>query len=391
MKRLAARFGMVAMMAAQVLAADAPAKTGMEEMDAAHQADAGKLMDNGVKFLLSQREDDGSWAGPKGVYKPAMTGLVLRALLGHPDFTPGKMSKENEAIVKKACDVLLTFKQKDGGIYNEKDGQTAYTTAIAVMALKAGGNPAYNEAVHEAVKYLKGLQILPGQESPDGKPIAKDDPRVGGVGYGKPPAFQPNLSVLGFVLDSFEEANVDPKDPAVQRAVEFLSRLQNSEENKMPFAKEGSNDGGFVYGLDESKAGKEGEKGLRSYGSMTYVGFKSLLYAGLGKDDKRVAAAYNWIRKYWDLDHNPNLPGAQSEQGLYYYYMAFAKALRAWGRPVIQDKDKKDHNWRQELVDALKQRVQADGGWENKADRWEEGSKVLVTSYCLVALEQATQ
>ena len=388
MNRLAACFGAMVLAMAQglVLAADAP-KTGMEEMDAAHQADAKKLLDGGIKFLLSQRAEDGSWAGPKDTYKPAFTGLVLKALLGSPDFTPGKMSKENEAIIKKAFDVLLTFKQKDGGIYNAKEGQTAYTTAIAVMALKASGDPAYNETVNDAVKFMKGLQILPGQESPDGKIIAKDDPKVGGVGYGKPPAYNPNLSVLGFVLDAFDDAKVDPKDPAVQRAVDFLSRLQNSEENKMPWAKEGSKDGGFAYALDESKAGKD----MRSYGSMTYVGFKSMIYAGLAKDDPRVQAAYRWIQKFWDLDHNPNMPGAQSEQGLYYYYLAFAKGLRAWGQPVIQDKDKKDHNWRQELVDALKRRVKDDGAWENTADRWEEGSKVLVTSYVVGALEQATK
>lgn len=356
-------------------------------MDASHQSAAAKLIDDGVKFLLSQREADGGWsAGPTHAYKPALTALVLKALLAHRDYAPDTTNP----IVKQGFEVLLKYRQKDGGIYNPQEGQAAYTTALAVMAMKASGDPQYNQAIRDAAAYLKGLQILPGQESPDGKAIEASDPRVGGVGYGKPPAFQPNLSVLGFVMDAWEDAGIPADDPAVQRAAAFLLRLQNrSESNTLTFAKEGANDGGFVYALAESKAGSEGKDGLRSYGSMTYVGFKSMLYAGLAKDDPRVQAAYGWIRKYWGLDSNPNMPGKDSQQGLFYYYVMFAKALHAWGQPVIVDAKGREHNWREELIDALASRVQKDGSWENTADRWEEGSKVLVTGYCVQALEEA--
>lgn len=396
MRKFAAALGVLALTVSQLLAADTQPKSGMDAMDADHQADAKKLVDGGVKFLLSQRNEDGSWsAGP--AYKPAMTGLVLKALLGSPKFAAIDADKasrehmENQEIIAKGFEVLRSFRQKDGGFYEPKEGQAAYTTAIAVMALKAANNPAYNDDIRDAVAYLKGLQIQPGQESPDGKKVEANDPRVGGVGYGKPPAFQPNLSVLGFWMEAMEETGVDRKDPAVQRAAEFLTRLQNSKEsNTTAVAKEGSEDGGFYYALNESKAGPDG-KGLRSYGSMTYVGFKSLLYAGIGKDDPRAQAAFGWVRKYWGLDSNPNMPGAQSKQGLYYYYNAFAKALRAWGEPVITDTQGAKHNWREELVDALKQRVTVKGGWENAADRWEEGSPVLVTAYVVMALEQATK
>ena len=60
------------------------------------------------------------------------------------------------------------------------------------------------------------------------------------------------------------------------------------------------NDGGFQYtvvggGGGGRDAGAEG--GLRSYGSMTYAGFKSMLYAGLTEDDPRVKAAVEWLGK----------------------------------------------------------------------------------------------
>lgn len=352
-------------------------------IDAVHRDAARKMIDGGIAYLLSKRDADGGWSvGPNNAFKPAATALALKALLGEQKYSA--QSPE----VKQALGVLLGFRQKDGGIYG-KDGQSAYTTAVAVMALKAANDPQYNDVIREAVTYLKGLQVLPGQESPDAKPVAVDDPRVGGVGYGKPPAYQPNLSVLGFVMEGWESAGVAADDQAVQKAAEFLTRLQNrSESNPQAVAAKGSNDGGFYYALNESKAGNE-DGGLRSYGSMTYVGFKSMLYAGLSKDDPRVQAAYSWIRRYWGLDSNPNMPDKQSQQGLFYYYQVLAKALRAYGQPIIKDAKNQEHNWRQELIDALAKRVQPDGSWKNDADRWEEGSPILVTVYCVTALQEA--
>ena len=40
---------------------------------------------------------------------------------------------------------------------------------------------------------------------------------------------------------------------------------------------------------------------------MTYAGLKSFLYAGVGKDDPRVKAAIEWVRKHYTLDENPNM------------------------------------------------------------------------------------
>jgi squalene-hopene/tetraprenyl-beta-curcumene cyclase len=196
--------------------------------------------------------------------------------------------------------------------------------------------------------------------------------------------------VLGFVVESWKDAGVKSDDPSMKSAVAFLNQVQNrSESNPGQAAKESSKDNGFFYSLSENKAGADPSgKGQRSYGSMTYVGFKSLLYAGVDREDDRVKGAFGWIRSNWRLDANPNLPQAKSQEGLYYYYLAYAKALRAYGEPVITDSDSKKHNWREELVDALKQRVIADGSWANRADRWEEGSALLVTAYAVTALEE---
>jgi len=102
-------------------------------------------------------------------------------------------------------------------------------------------------------------------------------------------------------------------------------------------------------------------------------------------------AAYDWIRRYWRLDSNPNMPAEQSKEGLYYYYMVFSRALQAFGRDEIKDFKKPDvmHNWRSELIGALAQRVRPNGSWVNEASRWEEASPTLVTCYAVMALTDA--
>ena len=38
---------------------------------------------------------------------------------------------------------------------------------------------------------------------------------------------------------------------------------------------------------------------------MTYAGLKSFLYAGVSKDDPRVKAAVEWVRKHYTVTENP--------------------------------------------------------------------------------------
>jgi squalene-hopene/tetraprenyl-beta-curcumene cyclase len=200
--------------------------------------------------------------------------------------------------------------------------------------------------------------------------------------------------------EAMEAAGVPKDNPFWQEARLFLEHTQNSSEwNQLPWVEEGPNDGGFVYApalkdnlaMGESKAGAAGpnDRGLRSYGTMTYIGFKSMIYAGLSRDDKRVRAAQEWIRRHWRLDSNPNMPQRQSLEGLYYYYHVFARALRVWGQDEIADAEGTKHNWRHELIDALAERQREDGSWVNAEDRWYESDPILVTGYVALALEEA--
>jgi squalene-hopene/tetraprenyl-beta-curcumene cyclase len=185
------------------------------------------------------------------------------------------------------------------------------------------------------------------------------------------------------MVEALYASGLPADDPAFQRALVFIARCHMlSRTNDQPFAREGG-DGGFIYSPandGESKAGTievDGRVRLRSYGSMTYAGFKSMLYARVDREDPRVRAAWEWIGRHYTLDSNPNMPESQTQEGLYYYYHTFAKALLAWGEPKVTDAAGVAHDWRGDLCAALLRRQRADGSWINEADRWYEGSPDL--------------
>jgi squalene-hopene/tetraprenyl-beta-curcumene cyclase len=161
-----------------------------------------------------------------------------------------------------------------------------------------------------AERFLKGLQI--GDE--EGRTAA--DVTYGGVGYGG--AGRPDLSNTHYLMEALEAAGAGPDDPAVKNALIFVSRCQNlgTQHNTTSFAAKDP-DGGFYYnptGEGGSPAGTTPNGGLRSYGSMTYAGLKSMIYAGLAADDPRVKAAVDWAHKHYSITDNPGLGDA----GLYY-------------------------------------------------------------------------
>ncbi len=168
----------------------------------------------------------------------------------------------------------------------------------------------------------------------ESKKKEKSDVGYGGSGYGAnrgPTCRTPRIWSMPLRL-----AARRPTIPPSKRRLAFISRCQNleSEHNTTEFATK-VNDGGFYYnpmGTPDREL-QTPNGGLRSYGSMTYSGLKSMIYAGLAKDDPRVKAAYTWIRKNYDVKSNPGMGDA----GLFYYYHTFSKALDVLGIDEIED------------------------------------------------------
>ena len=198
-------------------------------------------------------------------------------------------------------------------------------------------------AFHEANKDGKydrtikgGQEFLKTMQWDEGEGKGRDSDFYGGAGYGGRNS-RPDLSNTAFMIEALRDTGLPPDDPALQKALVFVSRCQNlkGEFNDQPWAGK-VNDGGFIYTAANggtSVAGKDDDGGLRSYGGMTYAGLKSMIHAGLTRDDPRVKAAYGYIIKHYSLDENPGL----GQVGLYYYYQTFAKAMALIGQPTVVD------------------------------------------------------
>jgi len=327
------------------------------------------MVERATGFLRSAQDEDGSYSANAG---PGITALVTTGLLRNGR-GPG------DPLVAKSLDSLQNHLQADGGIYQQGTRYRNYETCLAIQCFQeANRDGKYDQLLHPAEAFVKELQWDAGEGAD------RSDTSFGGAGYGK--HNRPDLSNTSFLIDVLRARGCGPDDPAVKNLLTFVSRCQNleTEHNETSFASKNP-DGGFYYTIaagGSSQAGETATGGLRSYGSMTYAGLKSMIYAGVGPDDPRVQAALAWVRKNYTLKENPGLGSA----ALYYYYHTIAKALDVVGDDVLVDEQGIEHLWREELIDELAARQQADGSWINANPRWLEGDPNLVTGYVLLTL-----
>ncbi len=335
------------------------------------------VVDKAVAFLKANQKADGSWSnGPQamGVSGVVVTGLLKCGVA--PDADPA---------AKGLTYIESLVNPKAGHIAGSdpRVGLQNYVTSVNVMALAAAKrDEKYKPVIGSAAEFLRKLQWDDGE----GK-TAKDD-FYGGAGYDS--KSRPDLSNTQFFLDALAAAGAGNDDPAMKKAAIFVSRCQNlkSEHNDQPWAGE-INDGSFIYsaaGGGSTKTSDAPGAPLSGYGSMTYAGIKSMIYAGISKDDPRFKAALGWAKKNYTLDKNPGMPNLLANRGLYYYYTTFAKTMEVLGEDTFEDDKGVKHDWRADLFDALKKRQKPDGSWTNETDRWMEGDPNLVTGYCLIAL-----
>lgn len=338
----------------------------------------------GNTWLKAQQKADGNWDDPA---LPAFTALALNAIVRDPSIErkDGKFADP----VEKGFSWLLTQQKEDGGIYNR--GLSVYNTATSVTALMAAQRKDFEPAVVKARKHLIDNQWDIGQKK------ETDNPNDGGIGYGSKndhtDLSNTYLAIEALALSKkvVEDGNHgEQPDLDWKAAVTFLSRCQNLKAtNDQEWASDDpKNKGGFIYTPADSKAGKEetgdGRTALRSYGSMSYAGLLSLIYAKVSADDPRVIAVKEWLGKNYTLDENPGM----GPEGLYYYYQAMSKALSAANINMLKLEDGKEVDWRKELGGRLLSKQREDGSWANPNGRWMESNPVLVTAFTLLSLEQ---
>jgi squalene-hopene/tetraprenyl-beta-curcumene cyclase len=342
-------------------------------------------IDKALAYLKSKQKPNNGWQ--EEADPPGITALVLRAFIADDKYDA------DQPFLEKGYDKLLSYQVESGGIY--KDVLACYNTAIAISALAESKEAEYRGPMQKALDYLHTLQWSDKISGVPDELKVKDDQDVkyGGFGYGK--RSRPDLSNTQMALDALHDAGVKPDDPAFAAAVMFVSRCQNfSETNNQTWA---GDDGGFIYTPADggnSAAGEYnlgGRRMLRSYGSMTYAGLKSMIYTGLSHDDPRVKAAWDWISKNFTVDENPGMAASGPENaqgGLYYYFYTMNRALAAYGQPVIVDPQGKKHDWRLALIAKIATLQKPDGSFAGQR-KWMEDNPVLVTAYTVMVLEGA--
>lgn len=340
-------------------------------------------LDKGLEWLKAQQKEDGSWSTPD---HPALTALPLLAFEREPT---GKYAKELPEFLQKGYAFLRRHAKPDGGIYNT--GLSNYNTSVAMMALLARNEPKDEPLIEGARRFVAGQQA---------SGLAKPE-LDGGFGYGptgaSPKRQHPDLDNTLVSLEALRAyAKARPttelaagKDLNWKAAIDFISRCQNLPgTNKEQWVSgDPANKGGFIYYPGFSNAGEEdlpdGRKALRSYGTMSYAGLLSFIYADMPKDDPRVTATLDWLRKHYTLEENPGM----ERQGYYYYLHLATKGLASAGIETFQTADGKKVDWAREIAMKLIDLQKADGSWVNDTGRWMEKDPALVTSYSVMALE----
>ena len=368
--------------------------------DDARVKKAQEAIAKGIEALRKSQAEDGSWSAKPG---PAITAMAARVMLQDPRV------KRDDPQLRKAIAYVLSKSHADGSVHDGKIEN--YNTAIALsMMASLNDEPGMKDRIKKAEDFLRDKQWS-NQTDPQGKVVDESHPFYGGAGYGGTHG-RPDMSNTNMLLDAFYDAGVDCNDPVFQRAVVFVGKCQASDTNKAPYREKLSNDGGMIYatsinkdkiGVPETKAGEDifdgpnGEKvsKLRSYGSVSYAGLKTYVYAQLDKKDPRVVDVWRYITRNYSVDVNPGFvddpktPGDERQSSYYYYMLTMSRALKAWGEDEITLADGTKRKWANDVIDKIVSLQKPDGTWTNTVDLWYEGDPNLVTCYAIIALQHA--
>jgi squalene-hopene/tetraprenyl-beta-curcumene cyclase len=339
------------------------------------QNEISRAIDRGMDWISKNQNPEGWWSTTD---QPAVTALCLVALNPQAELHNAKFEQNFE----RGYAFLNKYIQPDGGIFNKDKGLANYNTSLALLAFTARGLPADKAVILNARRYLIGTQVDMGE------PNSIDTPFDGGIGYGsryKHSDMGNTLAALEALYASRSYAADAPGEPKLnfEAARHFIASCQNlpSHNKESWVSGDPKNLGGFIYYPGNSMAGSNtlasGRVALRSYGSMSYSGLLSYIYADMDKDDPRVKAVIKWLDENFTLDENPGM----GPQGIFYYFHTMTKALTLAQIDTIGGKP-----WREALALKLLNLQKTDGSWQNDNNRWWEKDQPLVTSYSVITL-----
>lgn len=351
----------------------------LHQPDISVQHEVEHAITQGLQWLQSNQNSNGWWSTAD---QPAVTALALTAMMGEPS---GQARTQAPEAVARGYRFVLSNVKPDGSIYSK--GLANYNTSLCMMGLLAARDPHYDNVLRNARHWLLTQQVEIDEPS--------NSPYNGGVGYGDHGKRSDMNNTFTALQALYYSKYLDRDQPLAaahdlnwNAAIHFIQSCQNLPAyNKLSWVSHDPKDaGGFVYEPGNSKAGamtNGGRVALRSYGSISYAGLLSYIYADLKPGDPRVLAVYDWLRNNYTVDENPGM----GQQGLYYYLHLMARALNTYGVDQLPLAGNKSVDWRRDLAMKLINLQKADGSWANTNGRWWEHDPALVTSYSVLSLE----
>ena len=343
-------------------------------------ATAAELAAKAVNFLRP-RQADGSWSGDRK--EPGITALVVTAML-----RSGRVTPDDPAVIKGLA-YLERFLGPKGGL--SEAPHSVYSTSVALMAF------------HEANKGGRYDRVIKGGQDSSRRPNgtkararARTTPSTAASGYGGGNS-RPDLSNTAFFIEALRDTGLPADDPALQKALVFVSRCQNlkSEFNDQPGAGK-VNDGGFVYTPttgDEPGTGSTAKAKARPVreGRGTAASL-------LRRHDLRRAQEHDLRRAHQDdprvkaaLDSSAKTTRSKKTPAGSTGSLLLLPDVRQGDGAARQANDRRQHRaksttgepswwrpWRNARIPAV--------SWANRDDRFMEGDPNIVTSYGLLAL-----
>jgi len=288
-----------------------------------------------LEYLKSrQNQTTGSWANDAYSGTAGTTAMATQAFL-----QAGYI--ESDPVVSKGINHLLTQVRADGSIHSGSS-YSVYETALAILALKATGNPAYHDEIANAAQFLKNAQ--------NRNTLSNN---YGGWSY-SPSSSSADLSNSQFAILALQAAGENTL--LVNLAFQtFLAKCQNAN-------------GGFGY-----------TPGGTPFGSMTAAGIWGLRLCGADILDQRVVAAVNWLGNNENLSFDDN-PSGQYGNRKAYYQLSFAKAMSlCFLSPEIKGA------WFTDWNDKLRQRITQEQHTEGYLQDWH--GAIIDTCFSVLALQ----
>jgi hypothetical protein len=320
--RLALRSSHIGVLALTLLSAIPT--TGLAQQNDAPEltVKAAQAIDRGLKYLLANQRDDGSWAsGELGERSTAMTSLALMAFMSRAEF-PG--SGPNGKALARAKDWLLNQAKEAPNGYL---GSSMYEHGMATLALTElwgmTGSKEDDDAFQKAIEAAVDV-------------ILRSQTAAGGWRYQPTPSKGNDTSATGTVfvaLASARQAGIAVPNETIAKVISYLELVANPKT------------GGFVYvPLGSGQAGSD------TIGS-TAAGAYAAQLAG-ARESEMVEGALR------------NLEGLAPAifQGCGYYYYCHYYALQA----MVQSGDERYAKWYPQIRDALVSRQSGNGSWIGK-------------------------